>query len=62
MEPVDLDAKRKAKAKEAKCDICGGPEHVGALACPRIAAITYWPDGAVSVDLAPFDEEPPVAG
>jgi hypothetical protein len=61
MEPVDLDAKRKAKAKEPRCDICGAPEHEGALACPRIAAITYWPDGCVTVELA-LAEGPPLAG
>jgi len=57
-DPVDLDAKRKAKA--SKCDFCGQPDHPAPFLCPRVAAVTY--DGeAVTVDLWPI-EEPPLAG
>jgi hypothetical protein len=57
-DPVDLDAKRKAKAP--KCEICGDPEHKGL--CPRIDYIEReFEDGTiVRYFLLPYDE--PVAG
>jgi hypothetical protein len=54
-DPVNLDAKRKAK--EPKCDFCGEPEHAAQLACPRVASVTYDGD-AVTVELWPIDDEP----
>jgi hypothetical protein len=57
-EPVNINDKRKPP-KEAKCDLCGSKEHEGALSCPRIASVTYWPDGCVTAELI---EQPPVAG
>jgi hypothetical protein len=59
-EPVDLDAKRKAKAP--KCDICAAPEHEGL--CPRIESVEHFMADGTSVRyyLSPLDDEPDVAG
>jgi hypothetical protein len=58
-DPVDLDAKRKAKAP--KCEICGQPIHDYVGQCDRISAITYeTPDGgSVTYHIYPLE---PVAG
>lgn len=55
-EPVDLDAKRKAKAP--KCAICGHEQHEYVGQCPRIIAITEEEDGGTTYWLT----EPDVAG
>lgn len=56
---ISLDGKRNTK-KVSKCDFCGSPAHVADFACPRIAAVTYEGD-AITVELWPFEEEPPPA-
>lgn len=59
-EPVDFDAKRKAKQK--RCQICGGPVHDYLGQCRRIAAITQEEDGSDTYHLYPLPDEPPLAG
>jgi len=56
MEPVDLDAKRKAKAP--KCEICGSDIHAAAGMCPRVSAIKITEDGERMYFLWPIDDEP----
>jgi hypothetical protein len=60
-EPVDLDAKRKAKAP--KCEICGQPVHEAAGLCPRVESIEYIMEDGTGVRyyLHRLDDEP-VAG
>jgi hypothetical protein len=53
-DPVDLDAKRKAKAK--KCEICGGPLHDFIGQCPRLESITQECDGSETFHLWPLDD------
>jgi hypothetical protein len=60
-DPVDLDAKRKAKAP--KCEICGEPVHEWPGQCRRVESVTYeLADGtAVTYHLIPWPDDP-VAG
>jgi hypothetical protein len=53
-DPVDLDAKRKAKAP--RCQICGNPVHDFIGQCPRVVGITQEIDGAETYSLIPWDE------
>jgi hypothetical protein len=48
-DPVDLDAKRKAKAP--RCELCAGPAHEHEAQCPRVIAITYEADGGITYHL-----------
>ena len=59
-DPVDFDAKRKAKQK--RCEICGESLHEFIGQCKRIAAITAEADGSETYHLHPFaDDDPPLA-
>lgn len=58
-EPVDLDAKRKAKQK--RCQICGEEVHDFLGQCKRIAAITQEADGSETYHLHPYEDPPPAA-
>jgi hypothetical protein len=55
-EPVDLDAKRKAKAP--KCELCGDSAHQFEAGCPRVYAVTFEPDGGVTYHLHDIDDGP----
>ena len=54
MEPISLDAKRKAK--ETKCALCGGSTHEFIGECPRVCAITEETDGSVTYHLREHED------
>ena len=56
-EPIDLESKRKAK--QPRCQICGGPLHDFIGACPRVSAITQECDGSETYHLWPIEEPDP---
>lgn len=58
-DPVDFDAKRKAKQKKPRCEICGGDQHDFIGQCKRIAAITSEPEGGETYHLYPINDDPP---
>lgn len=58
-DPVDLDAKRKAKVP--KCEFCGGAGHESEAACPRVVAVTFEPDGGITYHLYVPDLTPDAA-
>lgn len=46
---TDLESVRGEKAP--RCDYCGGIDHLGVFACPRIKSVTYTDDDQVIVRL-----------
>jgi hypothetical protein len=60
-DPVDLDAKRKAKAP--KCRFCGALAHEQPLLCPRVSGVAMREDDMQVIEIFFWDYwEPPVAG
>ena len=49
-DPIDLDAKRKAKTP--KCEFCGQAAHEYEAQCPRVVAVTFEADGGITYHLA----------
>ena len=54
---VNLEKEREKRAP--KCPYCDGPKHPTDIMCPRVAGVTYHPDGAfeVAFDLEFFDKD-----
>lgn len=58
-EPVDFEARKKAK--KVRCQICGEDAHEFVGQCRRIAAISQDPDGTETYILHPLPEPPAAA-
>jgi hypothetical protein len=59
-DPVDLDAKRKAKAP--KCRFCGDAAHAATLLCPRVSGVALREDDEQVIEIFFWDDWKPVAG